>query len=104
MNRKRKYDVHIRMDEKEYADLMKRKDMSELPITTIILLALEGQSIREKPPEELYNIFKRLFEIANTIDSIIRKTEETKEDYLYELKLYRNELTRLAHEISNRYM
>ena len=83
---------------------MKRKDMSELPITTIILLALEGQSIREKPPEELYNIFKRLFEIANTIDSIIRKTEETKEDYLYELKLYRNELTRLAHEISNRYM
>lgn len=104
MNRKRKYDVHIRMDEKEYADLMKRKDMSELPITTIILLALEGQSIREKPPEELYNIFKRLFEIANTIDSIIRKTEETKKDYLYELKLYRNELTRLAHEISNRYM
>jgi len=104
MNRKRKYDVHIRMDEKEYADLMKRKDMSELPITTIILLALEGQSIREKPPQELYNIFKRLFEIANTIDSIIRKTEETKKDYLYELKLYRNELTRLAHEISNRYM
>lgn len=41
MNRKRKYDVHIRMDEKEYADLMKRKDMSDLPITTIILLALE---------------------------------------------------------------
>ena len=104
MNRKRKYDVHIRMNEEEYADLMKRKDMSDLPITTIILLALEGQSIREKPPQEFYNIFKRLFEIANTIDSIIRKTEETKKDYLYELKLYRIELTRLAHEISNRYM
>lgn len=104
MNRKRKYDVHIRMDEKEYADLMKRKDMSELPITTIILLALEGQSIREKPPQEFYNIFKRLFEITNTIDAIIRKTEETKKDYLYELRLYRNELTRLANQISNRYM
>lgn len=104
MNRKRKYDVHIRMDEKEYADLMKRKDMSELPITTIILLALEGQSIREKPPEELYNIFKRLFEIANTIDKIISKTVETGNDYTYELKLYRNEISRLATEIRTRFM
>lgn len=104
MNRKRKYDVHIRMNEEEYADLMKRKNMSDLPITTIILLALKGQSIREKPPQEFYNIFQRLFEITNTIDAIIRKTEETKKDYLYELRLYRNELTRLANQISNRYM
>ena len=50
MPRKRKYDVHIRMDEKEYMDLQKRHIMSELPITTIILLAVKGQDIREKPP------------------------------------------------------
>ncbi len=104
MPRKRKYDVHIRMDEKEYMDLQKRHIMSELPITTIILLALKGQDIREKPPAEFYDIFRKLFSIANMIDGLLRKSNENGIDYSYDLKLYRNEITRLAHEISKRYM
>ena len=48
------------MDEKEYMDLQKRHIMSELPITTIILLALKGQDIREKPPAEFYDIFRKI--------------------------------------------
>ena len=38
------------------------------------------------------------------IDELLRKFNENGIDYSYDLKLYRNEITRLAHEISKRYM
>ena len=38
------------------------------------------------------------------IDGLLRKSNENGIDYSYDLKLYRNEITRLAHKISKRYM
>ena len=38
------------------------------------------------------------------IDGLLRKSNENGIDYSYDLKLYRNEITRLASEISKRYM
>ena len=38
------------------------------------------------------------------IDGLLRKSNENGIDYSCDLKLYRSEITRLAHEISKRYM
>ena len=38
------------------------------------------------------------------IDGLLRKSNENGIDYSCDLKLYRNDITRLGHEISERYI
>lgn len=71
--RSRKHEIHVYMDDNEYADLQRKSQITGLPKSTLIRFLIRGYAPREKPDDRFYVVMRQLIGIGNNLQQICRK-------------------------------
>jgi hypothetical protein len=102
--RARKNEVHVFMDDKEFAVLTKKAAKAGLPKSALIRMLIQGYSPKEKPDDRFYIVMRQLIGIGNNMQQICRKANALNFIDAPALKKALENLDALEAEVSKRFL
>lgn len=102
--RKRIYEKHIRLNQKELEILEKLARKTGLTESELLRSCLTNIVFKEAPPKEFYDLLNKINNIGININQIAHIANSTGEIYVNDLKLYLSEINRLIIEIRKKYL
>lgn len=71
--KKRTFNAHIRLTEKEARDLKQKAKMCGITQSALLRLLLKGYEPKEKPDDCFYEIMRQMYAVGNSLNQLARK-------------------------------
>ena len=78
MNQKKDRRVEFKLTPKEYEHLKKQASLSGMTISGLLRVAIRGQEIRPRPPENLAVLLRQMSAMGNNINQIAKVANSSK--------------------------